>query len=328
MIALVLALLKSGDGTSKKGSAHPFRKRFHAWWEGYELPDAPDDAAGGPGAGPLGDAEGGEDAAPEIPEADPNVWSEERMKVVQMLWGSGFSKPGDLEYVLDLAKPFGLTKENTMLELGAGLGGSSRGVVEKFGAYVDGFELNEALVTKANELSKVEDMEKKVVIKPLDLQSFELKHRYYDGCLIRELLMDIEDKGAMLNVVVDSLKTGKALVVSDFFSPEPEPGEHLLKAMEAEKRPLFPCTVDEIVELLEERSCEIRVNNDETERHEDVIRAAWGEIADLMQRKEVDETLSKALMLEMDKWDFRNAAYEAGELRLQRIVAFKTGDVS
>ncbi len=88
----------AGGETAKTG--HTFRDRLHAWWEGYELPDAPKATATG--------ARTSSDAAAEPPPVP--EWNSARQELVQMLRGKGFSIPGEEEYILNLVKPFGLTK--------------------------------------------------------------------------------------------------------------------------------------------------------------------------------------------------------------------------
>ena len=86
---------------------------------------------------------------------------------MQLIWGEGFVSPVTPESIVDLAQPFGLTAENTMLEIGSGPGGGACAVAEKIGSYVDGFDLNSDLAKQALEASMLKGLEKKPSSKAL-----------------------------------------------------------------------------------------------------------------------------------------------------------------
>jgi 16S rRNA A1518/A1519 N6-dimethyltransferase RsmA/KsgA/DIM1 with predicted DNA glycosylase/AP lyase activity len=103
------------------------------------------------------------------------VWGEHRRKLVQMLWGQGFTMPGGAEYAINLVNGFLLNPAVSMLEVGACLGGGTRAVVDKFRAYVTGLEPDEELAKEGMAISKVYSISDKAPIHPLDIKSLELK---------------------------------------------------------------------------------------------------------------------------------------------------------
>lgn len=110
---------KTDDADQVSAPKHSLKKRLHAWWEGYELRPVPgnDTMAGDADEdGSVGGEDGDDGAAAEdVPE-----WSAARQELTQLIWGEGFVSPGTPESVVELAQPFGLTAENTMLEIGSG----------------------------------------------------------------------------------------------------------------------------------------------------------------------------------------------------------------
>jgi len=169
---VALALLKSDDKDADGGAKHPLKARLRAWWEGYEL--RPLSAEDGQEAGADG-ADAGDDAAVE---ENVREWSGGRQKLVELIWGEGFAAPGGPEHVVDLAQPFGLTAENTMLEIGSGPGGGACAVADKIGSYVDGFDLSEDLVKQALEASMIQGLDTKVQVKRFKPETFELKQGF------------------------------------------------------------------------------------------------------------------------------------------------------
>ena len=107
---MALALLKSGGKDDRVASGHPLRARLRAWWEGNELPpmEATDFVNPESPASPGAQAEEGSPA-------DTPDWSPAWQQLVQLIWGEGFNGSGGEEHVLEMAKQFGLTNQNTFL---------------------------------------------------------------------------------------------------------------------------------------------------------------------------------------------------------------------
>lgn len=262
-----------------------------------------------------------EDAPP--PPPPPIKWDIPRQELVQVLWGAGFSVPGEPDYVLELVKPFGLTNANTMLEFGAGLGGGARVIASKIGCYVDAFDLNAELVAHAKELAISADIDNKAIFRQYAPDALKLKQKFYDAGLIRETFLQIEEKAPFVETIAASLKPNTSLVINDFFLPAAEPGELAQEALGAEGIERFPCGTDEIVEVLEEYGFEIRINADETERYVALAKSAWNDVAAKLAQGAQDAHTSAAVMREIDLWTKRNAAFDKGELQMRRIVCFK-----
>src|SRR5581483_11934638 len=64
-------------------------------------------------------------------------------------WGEGFVVPGGAEEVLRLARPLGLSKDATLLLLGAGPGGAGQAISDALGCWVAGMEADAGLVAAA-----------------------------------------------------------------------------------------------------------------------------------------------------------------------------------
>src|SRR5215468_8284890 len=141
----VLGFLRRGDKDEAAPAGHSFGEKFHAWWEGYELPpkdEAEPQAAAAAAPAPGGDAPPGD------------AWSKSRIKVAELIWGDGFNFPGSADHVVELVKPFGLNKEKSLLDLGCGLGGGTRAIAKEFGTYVEGMEHSPALAKAGMEMSE------------------------------------------------------------------------------------------------------------------------------------------------------------------------------
>ena len=190
--------------------------------------------------------------------------------------------------MVDLAQPFGLTAENTMLEIGSGPGGGACAVADKIGSYVDGFDLSEDLVKQALEASMLKGLDTKAKVKQFDPETFELKKEFYDGCLMREVLIAIEDKAALLEIALNAIKPGKPIVVTEMFTTAAEPGPLAAASLDGEFGEVYPTDAAPIVAKIEEMDFEIRVNADETEEYTAKARKAWSGFTERIAGDEPD----------------------------------------
>jgi len=145
---------------------------------------------------------------------------------------------------------------------------------------------------------------------------------------MREALIAIEDKDAMLEIVLNAIKPGKPIVIPEMFTTSAEPGPLAAASLDGEFGDVYPTDAAPIVAKIEEMDFEIRVNADETKEYTAKARTAWSGLAERIAGEELDEGLSAALLRETKLWDRRNEAYAAGELEMRRIVAFRNTSVS
>ena len=121
----------------------PFWVRLKAWWEGYDLAIRQKQQI------PVDMGELSQDTVRY--EEDQRV--SKRLEIMQQLWGTGMSGPGDEEYILKLVKPFGLDPAFTVIDVGAGLGGATRLISEKFDIWITGLESDREVANAGMELS-------------------------------------------------------------------------------------------------------------------------------------------------------------------------------
>lgn len=95
-------------------------KRLHAWWKGEyfeeELELEPEvelvEKTEAEGLGHMG--------------RDSAIWSDPRVQMSEGVWGTGFTSPGGEEQVVELIRPLGLDSSMMIVDIGAGLGGTTR----------------------------------------------------------------------------------------------------------------------------------------------------------------------------------------------------------
>lgn len=308
-------------------------KRLHAWWEGYDLSAEPGsaeenpaqaDATDGNEAAAAADAADAGEPIDLIPPDPENVWSKERIELVQLLWGEGHIWPGGKEYIEELVNGLPLDPKVSMLELGAGLGAASRAVVETFGTYITALDRNAELVKVGNDLNTVHDMDGKIDYKTFDPTNIMVKENYFHAALLRDTLVNIKQKEELLVDVIAALKPEGQIMMTDFLFDDDGDIEELKKWREAEPEPVYPWSLGAIKTVFSANDVVMRIADDEGEAYCKRVVAVWNEYIAKIRKNQVPREMIGVMLWEADLYARRLAAMECGALRYYRILGIKT----
>jgi len=300
--------------------------RLKAWWEGYDTDDIKERLKD------RAPVEEGAQEAKEDPEEfstenlDP--WDAQTVDIAQYIWGKGFCGPGGPDYIISLSKLLALSPEMSMLQIGAGLGGPARVLVDRFGVWITGFETSEMLVEKGRKLSKMAGLEKKAILEQYDTDDFEGFGRKFDRAISKEALFTIEDKAGMIAHIEDKLKPGGLFLMTEYvLSSDSVIGKDRYKEwIVGERSHPFPVLADDLVEMLKASRMQVRVSEDITRQYIEMINQAWAgadEVAAKLAQREDGAGMIQTLMREAEFWTRRKKLLESGDLMLWRIVANK-----
>ncbi len=287
-----------------------FRERFMAWWEGYE-PSATRLKAPAP--------------THEVHyEPQKQKWETSRLRLVQEVWGEGFSSPGGTEYVADLVTLFALDPAMSVLDLGAGLGGATRTMCEKFGVWVNGFEADTDLAEAGNALSLKAGLAKRASIAAFDPVTFSGKANSADCVFSKEFLYTVEDKEEFLTTVEMIMKSRGQLLFTDFMLAEPHLRNANIEAWkDFEPNGAHPWAEADYREFLAKLHLDIRVVQDITDSFQKMVTGSWADFVRRVQAGSVSSELFPAMTDEVELWARRMQPIEAGDLKVYRIHALK-----
>jgi ubiquinone/menaquinone biosynthesis C-methylase UbiE len=314
-----LSLSKKSSG----GDGASLKDRFAAWWHGTELREAePDfDDYDYEEVG-VGEQTNDNSAAPD---GSPDEWSEAKCAIAKGLWTPGFITPGGADYVEELVAGCSLSSDETMLEVGIGMGGSATTIVAKFGNYVTGYENNEKLIAEAKKSAIEYDIDDKVKIVGETFDLAKVKTNYFRAALMREVLYTMEDKEIVVAKMCDSLKEGEAyLVITDFLFDEGAESEELTAWKEVQPNQVYPWTAEALKSSLESHGVLARIVEDESERYSEMIRGAWAGYLNEIKDKSVSEAFGRQLVHEAQYWLLLTSALDSGVLKYHRIEGVKT----
>ncbi len=310
----------------------PLRRRVHAWWIGEYLPE--DEPPPEREIEPLPEPE--PVRVPEPPPAEyiePPVaarshdrWSPERARVVQWLWGDGYDFPGGAEFILELVRPLRLGGDYSILDIGCGIGSSTRAIASMFGSSVIGFEASPALVAEAAAALERAELADRVQVLPIDLTKPLLPDRRFDAILCRMVFGAVADYQTLLAEIDRHLKPGGQLLFTEQVLNQANAATLALDAWQSvENQTTYPVTLDTIEADLAERGYDVRIAEDMSPAVRALVVGAWEKVAHELEDGLFSADEIDLLNREMELWHHRVGVYDSGVLKFVRVHAIKRG---
>jgi len=250
-------------------------------------------------------------------------WETPSMRIAQLAWGEGCSKPGGAEYLLDLVRPLALDSTQRVLEFGAGLGAGGRAVHRTFGVKVAGYEVDASLASAGRQLSVLARLDKAVDIVRYDPRQFTLEAGSYDCVVSTEMLFEIERKEELLGKLEAGLKPRGQLVMTDFvLAPEASADNDRLKALAPGSATFWQA--DRYARYLRERNFDLRASADITAAYRKLVVDGCKRFTDGGPDYIANaRTYPEALFAFLEVWASRVAAFDSGLLKVMRLSAIK-----
>jgi SAM-dependent methyltransferase len=249
---------------------------------------------------------------------------EDRLAVLTALWGEGFVGPGGEEEALRLAKPLGLSASHSLLHLGAGLGGGTRAIAKTSGAYVTGYELDAALAQAATAAATKAGMAKRAAVQPLDAKLPAFRSGYFHHALAQESLWPLEDKQPVLGSLVQAVKLGGQLMLTDLVRTDGDADDAAWTAWSVlERSPPHLGTEKSIGKAMLSMGLDIRIVEDVTQRHVNQALVAWMNRVTLLRRARPSPRQAALLVKEAELWLRRCRLMQEGRMRMLRWHAIR-----
>jgi SAM-dependent methyltransferase len=279
-------------------------RRLRAWWEG---------AAGAPDA-PA--------SRPPTPRAEARAWPAERIAVAELIWGRGFHRPGGDAAADDIAADLGLSREASIVEIGAGLGGLGRAIAQRTGARVIGLEADPGLAAAGMERSVAAGLSARAPVRAFSPEAPAVGERL-DGAIALGSLNGLARKDPLLDALAKALRPRARLLVVDYAltaSAAASPALEALRALDPGAAHL--ATQAAMEAMIAARRLEPVAVEDVTEGHRRLVVAAWGRVAVQLSARGTEGLASPSLLLaEAELWRARIAAIDAGALGVVRLLA-------
>lgn len=299
-----------------------FKLHIYAWWEGY---DADELLAFYERQSQPADSVTEQETEKQIAVPPLAPWETPRIRIVQLIWGAGWDKPGGPEHILRLVKPFSLDPSKSIMEFGAGLGGGARAIAHDCAVWVTAFEGDAELTKGGKNLSVLAGLDRKAEMQLHVPADFQPGSKHFDCILSAEALFAYPGKYDLLAQFQDTLKVQGQMSITDFvLAPDASPEDERLRGID--DRPVELWRVDQYESRFRELNLDLRITEDITEQYRKMILAG---LASFAQGDELTlataRTYPAAVAAELNKWTARLSALDAGLLQVVRLFVIKKG---
>ncbi len=305
-----------------------FKLRLRAWWEGVDVGDLPRlDAARAAGKKPEKIEPTANPAPPAAPVAPPASAPlplspiEERIDIIQSIWGEGFSLPGGDSFFPGLLRNVSFPVGSPCLDVAPGLGGSMRSVAKAYGLTIEGLEGEPIFAVAGGMISDRLGMLAQTPIRSGDPESEPLGDKHYGAIFAREALFSFRDRRKFLACAMRALVDGGALLITDFVLTDRAKCDVVDTWRAAELRKPTPCTLEEYSELLAHLRFEVKSMDDLTAEYVALIQTGWKKVHSHLKNAKIQPEKAAMLMEEAGLWMARCRALESGRLKLIFIHA-------
>jgi len=120
-----------------------------------------------------------------------------------------------MEATLEVAELLSCAPEDTILDIGCGIGGPARFMADHFGCRVVGIDLTPSFVDVADRLTRNTDMDAQVSFNQGNALSMAFENDAFDAAYSMNVSMNIADKKAFYAETFRVLKPGGTLVLSE-----------------------------------------------------------------------------------------------------------------
>jgi len=303
----------------------PMRVRFNAWWTGEDvtLVQQPNQSVKGMAINIGAMSKLSENAEDE--DDDHDLWSAERISVIQSVWGEGFTEPGGAKFSKKLLGWLGLNSRQSVLDLTAGLGGTARSFATDQNLWMGALEAIPELAAEGRRQSIAAGLGRQVPISLADLETHELAKGRYDAIYSRERLFSVRKKANLLSNCAEALKPSGQILITDYMRDLDTGGAELASCWGRHEKTL-PCawTLKAYVDCLNELDLNVLTAQNITEDIVEQINLAWRRVPNMIAAGEFSHRQIRYLVKEGEIWMDRLQAMEKGQLIVARVHAQKS----
>ncbi|PCI87042.1 MAG: hypothetical protein COB24_07630 [Hyphomicrobiales bacterium] len=244
-------------------------------------------------------------------------WSQQRVQILEILWGVGTRLPGDDELNGELFNQVSLNSKSKILDIAVGLGNCARMLAKNNFAHVDVIDAYPDLLSHFITATKAEKLEPFISILQGDLNQVKLPKLKYDLVYGREALFKIKNKQTVLEKCVDALKPTGHFIFTDFVLEKDASSYKIFKNWSArEKATVYPVSLTQYKKIIHGLDMRLYPIVDYSESYIHHVNTGWLRLKAYLESHKFDDDFVDVMAQESDLWLSRVRALRSGKLKL------------
>lgn len=252
-------------------------------------------------------------------------WSPGRIALCEAIWGKGFIGPSENGFVRKILAPARINARKSVLDLNAGLCGTSLMMVRETGAWIDALEPNESLVKHARVFVASNPLGRQIDLRHADFGTLEINPARYHLIFSRESLFATRFKRRLLEQIGRGLRNDGQFIFSDYVLQGGSGNSEAADGWTStEPDTVYPWTLADYRSAMSENGLAAVSVENLTSSIVPIINAAWHRLMRNIQKGTLEREVVDHIMFEGEIWLNRIKAMNSGSLRLVRIHAKKS----
>ncbi|MBL1418977.1 MAG: methyltransferase domain-containing protein [Alphaproteobacteria bacterium] len=249
-------------------------------------------------------------------------WTEQRINILEILWGRGTRIPGDEDLNRELFGGAGLNSKSKILDMAVGLGNCARIITKDSFAHIDVVEAYPNLLPHLIKVIKEEKLSRFISILDGDLTKVKLKQAKYDLIYGREAMFKIEDKNFILKKCLKALASHGQLIFTDFVLDHDAASYDIFKNWsEREKSIVYPISKGAYNHMFNTLKMQLYPTMDYSKQYVHHVNIGWRRLERHLKNHKIDEKFVDVMAQESDLWLSRVRALRSGKLKLLKFHA-------
>ncbi|KAG1708533.1 Phosphoethanolamine N-methyltransferase [Nymphon striatum] len=180
----------------------------------------------------------------------------------EKIYGEGSVSTGGMHSASECIKILNLKKGETVLDVGAGIGGQAFHMAKNYQVHVTGIDFSYNMLDIAKERleQQPEEVKRLAVFQRVDMNVEELPEGKFDVVHCRDVMMHISSKKLWIEKFLHTLRPGGRVIVSDYFRGHGQNSEEFEKYVQSRKYSLI--NINSFKKLFEETGfIKVRMEN-------------------------------------------------------------------
>ena len=148
-------------------------------------------------------------------------YDDDTVALLELIWGEGFLAPGGPENVRRIVAGLDL-RDKTVLDIGSGVGGVDLVLAGEYGARIIGFEIEQALITRARDYAKRSGLSEQIEFRHVEPGPLHLNDACVDVVFSSGAIIHIDNKSGLFKEIIRVLRPGGVFAFYDWLKgPDP-----------------------------------------------------------------------------------------------------------